>query len=220
MGSRNTIIAALGFALTLFALPAFAVVTITFDQGIDGGEVSHTTGGAVTGSDIAFDLITVAGAGAADGTYTCLGCEMNFTSGMITEQGDSNAGNDWKWTGGTFSITGTVLDLPGMMDVGPTTLVSGDFSSVRGFNAGNRLQLSGFGFDEKNADMLEALGITSVQWAFANNAITTEAVFSDGGESFDGDVTEADFANVSVPIPATSLLMLLGLVGIAAARRK
>jgi len=217
MASRIKSFATIAVIL-LFSAASASAVQLSFDQLIISGSLDHVAGGTVTGTGIGFETLTVDGAGAFDQTILCAGCELNFTSGALTTEGPTS----WEWSaGGSWSIEGTLLAVNGVLGNDITgVLASGSFDGgAFAQSFGSRVTVLGFGFDEKNADLLTELDIPlATQWAFAGSAVDVDATVGMDG-SFSGNVNNADWDNISVPIPGTSLLMLLGLTGLAARRR-
>lgn len=211
-----TIIAAL---LAFSAASAIAGPVLNFDQVIDSGTVAHAAGGVVTGTGIGFETVTISDAPMGNGLWVCTSCVLNFTSGPLVTEGSPSSGDNWAWgSGGSFTVTGAIL---GLGINAPVTLLSGQFDGPNtiAFNFGSQIQVTGFGVDQKHPDLLAAMGITNPDFIYADNSISVGATINADG-SFSGPVTNADLTNTSIPIPGTSLLMLLGLGGVALTRRK
>jgi hypothetical protein len=200
-----------------------SAATISFDEGAgsQNGTISYDgIGGALIGTGI--DFYTVLGDGTPNNNgvvLTCLGCELNFSTGANISASSSSlvfAG------GGTFTVTGELLN--GVTSVANGTLVSGSFQGTPNATIipGSAI-FAGFGIDTKHQDLLNFYGITAADFTFANTAIALGSCTSQGGSGgFSCGVQDADLVNTSVvPLPAAAGLFgsaLLGLVG--AARRK
>jgi len=199
---------------------AEAAPFLDFDQGVVEGTLSYD-GTTITGTDIRFDFAVATGT-AADGVYGCEACYLTFTTGPVTEGGGGTA-RTYAWSSGSFTLTGAIPFLGG--GIGPTTLISGTFESGSGTlnRVGGEweLNLSGFGFDDKDEELLAALGIVSPTFVFNQSEISSGDITFTGDDTWDALVSEADLTNrEAVPVPATSLLMLLGLGALAARRRQ
>lgn len=219
MKSRIFTLLAVAALLAFFGATASASPVLVFDQVVDSGTVNHVAGGVVTGTGIGFETLTISGAPMNNGLWICTACELNFTSGPLVTEGSPSNGDNWAWgPGGTFTVTGTVL---GLNINAPVTLLSGQFAGPNtiAFNFGSQVQITGFGLDEKHPDLLAAMGVNNPDFIFADNSISVQATIEDDG-SFSGNITNADLTNTEVPIPGTSLLLLLGLGGVALTRRK
>lgn len=223
------------FSATLFCLAIVSVgawsancaaaIMLDFDQVIDGGTISYDgAGGALIGTDIEFDLVQGNGTPSNDGvTLDITGGVLNFTTGNNSLEGP----NLWTFgSGGTFSLSGTVTD-PGAGGavVATGTLLSGSFtgSPVAIYDGTSQINVSAFGIDEKNQDLLDYFGITGNDFVFSNTEIASSNVVVGADGSFSGDVTEADLVNTSQEIPepaAVAVWSVLGLIGIVAYRRR
>jgi hypothetical protein len=219
MKSRIHTLAIVAALSVFFGASAIADPILNFDQVVDSGTVAHVAGGVVTGTGIGFETVTISGAPMNNGLWVCTACVLNFTSGALVTEGSPDNGDNWAWgAGGSFTVTGAIL---GLGINAPVTLLSGQFAGpdTIAFNFGSQLQITGFGIDEKHPDLLAAMGTNNPDFIFADNSISVGATIEADG-SFSGNVTNADLTNTAVPIPGTSLLMLLGLGGVALARRK
>jgi hypothetical protein len=199
--------------------------------GFDDGNTSVTqpqvgtlsyggSGGVLTGEGI--DIYNVYGDGTPsnDGVgLDCVGCKLEFTTGNNVSEGPSI----WEFAGGgSITITGEVKQ--GSTTIANGTLVDGSFSEAFITADGTEdgvLIMSGFGTDEKDTNLLDFFGLPDLQYTFGVTNISLGSVAYTGSGGFIGDVTNADFDNLVVPIPASVWLFgsgLIGLVGIA--RRK
>lgn len=216
MKHLHTTIAAI--VLSVFASAANAVPVLSFDDdgaAQDGTLAYDGNGGALVGAGIDFVSLLGTGTPSNDGAIlSCIGCELNFTTGNNTSEGPL------VWTfagGGSLSITGTLTDGGGFSTSG--TLVSGSFSDVGVFGGGQTIIMSGLGVDTKDPDLLDFFGLTDSVFEFASTNISiANAVINPNGGFF-GTVTNADFDN-TVPEPAISALVGLGLLGLGLARRR
>ncbi len=224
--SWSTGILALAAAVgMLTAAPTEAAATLTFDQVDNFGTVSYDgAGGALVGSGINFESILGTGTTLNDGVLIdCFGCRLDFTSGPNIQE----AGGDYKWAGGgTFTITGGSVAagiVPG------TVLVSGQFSEVQATLAGSLLLVTGFGQDIKDQALLDFyLGVDNpINFTFVDSSINVGGVTVGPGTAFSAtlgtqggiNLGNADFVN-TVPGPGSVSLLLLGLSGLAAFRRR
>ncbi len=205
------------------AAPVEAVPVIRFDNFVDTGLLEYdTVGGTLTGTGIGFDFIVVTGTGIlTDGTYTCLGCVLTFETGANTGF-TGGLFPTWTWAaGGTFSIEGEIVGVT----TGSVTILTGAFTAASALGAdsfgggADFIVFSGIGFDSKDGELLDHLGLTGEDFRFASTDISsTGTIDSDG--TFEADVDEADVTNTVVPEPSSTLLVLLGLGSLAAYRRR
>lgn len=204
--------------LSVFASTASAVPVLSFDD--DGSSQDGTlsydgNGGALIGSGIDFVSLLATDTPSNNGTIlSCIGCELNFTTGNNISEGPL------AWTfagGGSLTITGTLTDGGGFSTSG--TLVSGSFSQVGVLGINNTIVMTGLGVDTKDTDLLDFFGLSDSVFEFASTNISlANAVIGPNGGFF-GTVTNADFDN-TVPEPAISALVGLGLLGVGLARRR
>lgn len=212
----------------LVAVPTEAA-TLVFDQGVtdNAGSITYDgAGGNLIGTDIVFTNFTGILTPLNNGiTFDCDSCLLNFqTGGNLTEAAGANGEYTFA-AGGTFTITGGSL-LGGI--AGGTTLVSGIITSIVTADlSGTSFEMSIKGLDEKHPDLLDLF--------FNNppgNFVGVASEIQSGGAgitrdtttgSFDIDLSKggnADFVNSNVPEPGTTTLLLLGLGGLAAYRRR
>jgi hypothetical protein len=186
---------------------------------VDTGLLEYdTVGGTLTGTGIGFDFIVATGTPMNAGTWTCLGCVLNFETSANILNGPTN----YSWGGGgTFSITGEV---PGVT-AGSVTLLSGTFTSATAVAADlpgggtDFVIFSGLGLDVKDGDLLANFGLYPGTFRFASTDISTTGTINGDG-TFSANVDEADVTNTAVPEPSSTLLVLLGLGSLAAYRRR
>jgi hypothetical protein len=168
-----------------------------------------------------------------DATYTCVDCVLNFTTGEnIIEFGTGLFLFDG---GGTFTLTGTLMDGATVINTDSTLLLSGTFAvNSSGFAAsatstsGTQIEFLGFGVDTKNQQLLDYLGITFANWDFTGTNISAgNCVPNADTGAFSCAVVEGDITNVStdgerdvIPEPGSMLLLGSGLLGMAAAARR
>ena len=210
------LVALLGLALAFSAASASAGPMINFDGTTDGGTLEYDVlDGPLEGIDIIVDFLQVSGVGGGlDLNYACQSCLLNFVTGNGTESAPSIY---------TFGAGGSIVITGGVSAMGinnPTVLLSGFFTSIPpnvAVAGGGVGAFFGFGLDEKHPLILEFLGIDADIFRFSGTAIQASVVVEDDGR-FVGTVTESDVTN-SVPIPGTTLLVMLGLGGLALRRR-
>jgi len=209
-----------------------ALISFDDDQRLQDGTVWYGgTGGTLGGTGIDFHSILGVDTPSNDGnSLVCIRCELNFQTGNNITEGQTTG----IWTfagGGSLVITGSVETQGGDL-IADGTLASGSFTEALVFGGGSTLTLSGLGVDEKNQGLIEYFGLgpdftfASTQIALGTvdfypcNGITPSTPSECGG--FSGTVTNADFDNMAVPVPAAVWLFgsgLLGLVGIARRRK-
>jgi hypothetical protein len=197
-------IAAVAFAFALGGATSASADTIIIDFSGQGGGTITESGGDFVGTGIAISSLQVT----INGVLTTYD-----VSGSISDGCDLNgcASLDFDTAADTITITGDVEDLGINSEV---VLLSGSFASF-----GTDPLLPGIlsiftaaGPDTKNPDLLSALGIP------------LDTVFNYGLFSIyldaTGAVTSSDVTNVSVPEPASMLMLGFGLFGSAGALRR
>ena len=198
---------------------AHAVPNLKFDDPNGaGGLVSYDgADGPAIGTDIVFQSITGVDTPANTGvTLTCVDCVLNFTTGNNLSEGPPG----WDFgPGGTITVVGGTagaLVLPA-----GTLLLSGSFSGTPNEGVAGPLGLfAGGGVDVKNVALATFFGLTP---DFVHATTSIQAPLTVGADgSFSGPVVNADLNNlqlVAVPVPATGLLLGIGLL-LALARRR
>jgi hypothetical protein len=181
-------------------------------------------GNPAIGTDIVFTTITGLGTPANPGvTLTCTGCFLNFTTGGSVSEGPAL----WDFgPGGTITVstdaTGSVTG-PGFPGLGANTnLLTGSFAGTPNEIIGPGEALGLFaagGLDVKNETLAGFFGL-GPNFIHATTSIQSDVTVGADG-SFSGSVVNADLNNIQpVPEPATILLLGVGLVGAAVARRR
>ncbi len=213
--------------ISLFSVAANAAV-INFNSlgGVNAGTVSYDgVGGVLVGSNIDIGEISGIGTAANAGSYTCIGCQLNFETGLLNTS--TSAGSHYVFdAGGFFEITGLFDTGAGIIDGATTTpLLTGSWTSqitvdiVLGVIAISQ----GSGIDTKNPDLLSFFNETG-PFNFANANIQLSDLFApiSSGAGFDTNVTQAIVSNINpVPLPGAVWLMgsaLIGLVGVSRSR--
>lgn len=227
------------YGLPIMALAVVVAVALTAGSAeaghikIDNGGIAALPGtlsydgdgGPAVGADIQFIQITGVDTPFHDGdTLLCQGCFLNFETGNNTGEGPAI------WTfasGGFFTLEGTILPdvgfggfsgtiLTGTFSNNPPNLAVGTANAIFTFN--------GFGTDVKAAPLVEYFYGIAVDpldppvFNFSNTEITGAGeVDGDGG--FRVAVDDADIKN-ALPEPGSSLLVLLGLSGLALFSRR
>jgi hypothetical protein len=216
--------------LLLVPSVALAVPTIVFDTvnpNVPGGAGGTLTyGGGVVplfGADIQFTEVTGIGTPLTPPPADCVGCFLNFETGVNTLQGPSQ----WTWAGGgTFTLTGTVPDA-GIL--APVDLLTGTFTGTANTPglaaAGTNALFISIGVDTKHPDLLAFYGLGPGDFIFANTeiALGTFTLLSPVTGAFTAVPNQADIINLAqVPLPPTGLLVGLGLLlmGSAASLRR
>lgn len=214
--------------------PAEAVPIIKFDQALSqtmqDGVVSWAGGAApLVGTDIGFSVVV--GQGDLSGGLQCdpmisgagAPCMLlDFTSGPFA----GASGGTLSWDGGvgsSFVVTLTHANALGLGLAAGTELLTGTamFDATLLPPGGGFRNISITGLDMKNEELLAFFfpGGAPEDFAFSNTDITLSSGAIDLVAGFTIDVTDADINNKPVPVPATSLLMLLGLGGLALRKR-
>jgi hypothetical protein len=221
LAATSVAVAALGLSLSASAS------IVNFDQQdaqSPTGTISYAgDGGALVGSGISFDRISLNGATAPtghQGSLTCMSCSIAFTTGNNTGEGTSTG--IWSFAGGgNFQLNGTAKDSGGNT-VASGLLFGGTFGDspqivVRTGTASLSANLSGS--DDFNADLANYFGLASgPHFAFSNTEISLgSATFGGDGSFNSGKLTNADVSVQSagpaknVPEPAELGLFAIGL---------
>lgn len=230
---KTTALGAILGGLAMVSFSASAASVLSFDdnaQQQDGYIYYGGTGGSLGGVSIDFVSILGIDTPANNGNaLDCIDCELNFTTGPNT-----GVEGPTQWTffgGGSMSITGTAQTFGGEV-IASGTLVSGQFTSAQVLGTDTTLIVSGIGVDTKHQGLVDWYGLGTL-FEFAQTEISLgnveyypcngigPATPSECG-GFTASVTNADFDNMAVPVPAAVWLFgsgLLGLVGIARRRR-
>ncbi len=221
-------------AILMVVSPAESAVIEIDQTGASGGTVSYggILGTAASGSGIMFNLIEGVGTPFNAGAQlTCNPCTLTFTTGPSTSEGPTH----WAWgPGGTFTLSGTI-PLSGANPTWPGftgTILTGTFDSMTadGSAGAPPKGFLGFGQDIKTDELVKFFyGIDPVTppdppiFSFINTEITASggSVITSGpfAGAFDVSINDADITN-EMPEPGSSLLILLGLGGLALSRRR
>ena len=235
------LLSALAIVVAVGVAPAEAIPIIKFDQGFDqsvqGGVISWGGGtDPLVGADIGFSVIVglddLAGMGLlCDPLVSGLGrpCMMlNFETGPFA----GVSGGTLSWDGGvgaTFTVTLThddaLIGPGGALDIDAgEALLTGTamFGADLLPPGGGFRNLSITGLDFKHPEILGFFFPAGApeDFAFSSTEITLSSGPIDLDAGFEAiDVSDADINNKPVPVPATSLLLLLGLGGLAVRKR-
>jgi hypothetical protein len=208
----------LGMLVGVLLLPSvvLAVPVLKFDDPIlPGGTVTYYgAGGPAIGTNILFQSIqgleTPFNAGV---TLTCVGCELDFTTGANLSEGPPL----WNFgPGGAMTLTGAIPaqgTFPGVP--AGTMLLSGAFTGTPNEIIGESFGLfAALGVDVKNETLATFFGLPTsfiVATTSIQGPVTTEAT-----GAFAGTVVNADLNNLAVAVanPATAWLVGLGLMGL------
>jgi hypothetical protein len=209
--------AAIVLALLLLPSIVMAVPILKFDDPTTpGGTVSYDgVGGPAIGTDILFQSVQGLDTPANSGvTLDCVGCLLNFTTGANVSEGPPlwNFGPD-----GTITLTGAIpaLGLPA-----GTLLLSGSFDGTPNEVAGTSFGLfAAVGVDTKNETLATFFGLGT---DFLHATTSIQAPLTVGADgSFSGIVVNADLNNLAVvPMPMSGMLLGVGMIGLAVARRR
>jgi hypothetical protein len=197
-----------GTASLLAATSAYAVPVLTFTGIGTGGTITYsgTDGDPLVGSGIGISSLLATGT-IADGTYTCVDCFLNFTTGGNTLEGPPT----WTYAaGGSYTITGAVDGIPGS---GPT-LLSGTFSDIStltstGISPNAVGTLAFGGTDSKDPTLAAFFGVSPTDWSFGGAQVTFPSTVIPSTGAFSGNV----LASVNVDIAAVPEPSTLGLLG-------
>lgn len=207
----------------LAAAPALSVPVyiISFDDPLgasgvvayDGAGGPLTSDPTVNASAVAIGLSQIRGDFVpTPGDMLCDACLLTFTSGPNISEGPNyvwgaNLNED------AFVITGKIFD-----DEDPVVLAHGTIRAAT-FNRDTGLWTATIGgFDTKDPRILDFFDVPASGFSFVATEITAFGPEFTGGGGFTAEVTDSQVNNVTIPEPATSLLMLLGLAGIVARR--
>jgi len=224
----------------LFSMTANAAGVINFNSqsGPNAGMVNYDgLGGSLVGTNI--DIGVVSGIGTANtGSYNCLGCKLNFTTGnldLMASLSQDSSGNSYVFDSGMtdadpntgyFEITGTLQTgtlVGDIVGTGATPLLSGFWTSPITVSVLNGIFAisNGSGTDTKNPQLLALFGEPLGSFTFANTNIQL-ANTPIGGNlgAFNTQVTQAIVSNVAtVPLPGAVWLMGSALIGLLGGRR-
>jgi hypothetical protein len=137
--------------------------------------------------------------------------KLNFTSGAHT--------TGWNWgSGGTITITGGIPDLDIPDD---TVLMSGYFNSANVQGSGYTFKVTTSNFsDSKDKTLASYFGYGPDGWQGDFN-ISFKANGSEGNAFQSTKIYSGNVVNIpSVPIPSSVLLLVPGLAGLIAVRRR
>ncbi|WP_423820565.1 PEP-CTERM sorting domain-containing protein [Salinisphaera sp. SPP-AMP-43] len=194
-------------ALTLGVSASASATIINFDQAnaqSPTGSISYDgEGGALTGSGISFDQISMnqgtlpAG---HDDTLSCMSCTIEFTTGANIAE--NITGGIWQFgTGGQLTMSGEVYDSAGTL-ITDGVLFTGGFTSAYVFGyGGDSLNASLSGADDFNETLAGYFGvIPGTDFDFSSTQIALgSATFGDNG-SFQSDL----LSNADVTVQSTT----------------
>ncbi len=195
---------------------ANASVTVRINSGtlLNTGEIFIAPGAVVTinGSGVQTFDNNANGLVQGGGTLSLLSVETFINDGVFDPQGDLDILGDWHQT----ALADLAIELGGLnMGVNYDVLAI----TLDAALDGDLLVTLANGFTPGIADVFTILTADSVTGVFANGVMTVNA--ADGSGTFDV-LYNADSVQLTnfVPVPAPASVTLLGLVGIAASRRR
>jgi hypothetical protein len=214
-------------ALLVLPVVAGAQPILKFDDPTNpGGIVSYNgAGGAAVGTDILFQSIQGLDTPLNNNvTLACVGCVMNFTTGLNTQEGTVGA-TPWLFgPGGTIQITGSIptLGIPAGSQILTGTFTGTPAEGITVVEGEVFGLFIGSGSDAKNPALAAFFGLAN-PFTHGTTSIQADVVVGANG-SFSGTVFNADLNNlgttpVQVPAPVSLMLIGLGLVGVVATRR-
>ncbi|MGB7757923.1 MAG: PEP-CTERM sorting domain-containing protein [Salinisphaera sp.] len=197
---------------------------INFDQAnaqSPTGSVSYNgKGGALTGSGISFDEVSLNGGATPAGhndTLTCKSCSIDFKTGDNLSEGGENQ----VWTfagGGNFTLSGTVMD--GSQTVADGMLFNGTFNDggtqMVVSNGSDSLNATLSGKDDFNGALASYFGLSNnTGFDFSNTEIALgNATFGSNGSFDSGQLQNADVTVESSDVPEPSQFGMFG-IGLA-----
>lgn len=213
--SRRTIVAVMVLALALLGTTAFAD---SLDFNIAGpatGTISYNgTGGPLVGSGISVNTVTGVSTAANSSTaLSIVGGLLGWTTGPLT----GTTSSTWSFGGGagsSLTLTGGITSL-GIAS--GTTLLSGYWGTASVTSLGNNFNIAGATFfDYVNPTLAAYFGEPSASAWNGNFNISFAASGAPPAGFASNQVYSGDLVT-SVPVsePASAVLLLLGLFGIA-----
>ena len=192
--------------LTAASAQAATFPMLSFDDvEVAGGTLTYAgEGGSLVGTDLLLDEVT--------GLYTplnqgvdlsCLGCTLDF----VTGDNISESPNFIFGTGGTVTISGSILTSTGTLLVDNDVIISGTFTENIVGTAIDGLVSSffGIGINDVNDALSGYYGVDADLWEFATTNISLGDVEVGVNGSILASVTNTDFDTMVVPEPLTIL---------------